>query len=332
MNKTIPLEKQFVEVLSLIKTAKYNAVRSVNKELIDLYWKVGEYVSKKVAREKWGRSVIQNLADHILKSVPEVKGFSAFNIWRMKQFYETYQGITILAALLQELSWTNNVLIFSKSKTPEEREFYLRLAVKEKYSKRELERQINSSFYERTMLSNQILAPLVQELQPVDNTDFSVFKDTYILDFLNLPQNFEESDLRKAIVHNLRKFLLEFGKDFCFVGEEYRRQVGNNDYFIDLLFYHRDLKCLVVIELKTEDFKPEHLGKLNFYLEALDRDVKKSHENPSVGIILCKSKDSEVVEYALSRNLSPALIAEYKIKLMDKSLLQKKLHELFEGV
>ncbi|MCX6112784.1 MAG: PDDEXK nuclease domain-containing protein [Proteobacteria bacterium] len=324
------MEEKFIEVISLIRTARYNAVHSVNRELIDLYWKVGEYISKKVAGKKWGHGVIQKLANYILRNVPEAKGFSAPNIWRMKQFYETYQGVTILSALLRELSWTNNVLIFSRSNTPEEREFYLRLSVKEKYSSRELEHQINSSFYERTMISNQTRATLPEVPTDLKNTDISVFRDTYILDFLNLPQDFEESDLRKAIVHNLRKFFLEFGRDLCFIGEEYRLQVGNNDYFIDLLFYHRDLKCLVVIELKTEDFKPEHLGKLNFYLEALDRDVKKPHENPTVGIILCKSKDREVVEYALSRNLSPALIAEYKIKLIDKSVLQKKLHELFE--
>ena len=156
-----------------------------------------------------------------------------------------------------------------------------------------------------------------------------IFKDTYILDFLNLPKNHSEKDLRSALVENFKHFVLEFGKDFAFVGEEYRISVGNNDYFIDLLFYHRELRCLVVFELKIDDFKPEYLGKLNFYLEALDRDVKKKHENPSVGIILCKSKDLEVVEYALSRTLSPALVSEYKTKLIPKRLLQNKLHELF---
>jgi predicted nuclease of restriction endonuclease-like (RecB) superfamily len=323
-------EKQFVEIVGLIKQARYNAVKSVNKELIELYWKVGEYVSKKISSSEWGRRVIQKLADYLDKSIPGVKGFSGSNIWRMKQFYETYQGITILAAVLRELSWTNNLLILGKCKTPEERDFYIRMAIKEKYSSRELERQINSSLYERTMLSNHSntkLSAVLRVLQPVD---ISMFKDTYILDFLDLPQKYQESDLRKSIVKNLRRFILEFGKDFCFVGEEFRIQVGNNDYFIDLLFYHRELKCLVAVELKTDDFKPEYIGKLNFYLEALDRDVKKEHENPSVGIILCRGKDHEVVEYALSRNISPALVAEYKLKLINKDLLQQKLHELFE--
>lgn len=157
----------------------------------------------------------------------------------------------------------------------------------------------------------------------------SEFKDTYVLDFLDLPKNHSEKDLRAALVHRFKDFVLEFGKDFAFVGEEYRLQVGNNDYFIDLLFYHRELKCLIAFELKIDDFKPEYLGKLNFYLEALDRDVKKKHENPSVGVILCKSKDRNVVEYALNKNAKPALISEYKTKLIPKKILQNKLRELF---
>ena len=151
-----------------------------------------------------------------------------------------------------------------------------------------------------------------------------------VLDFLDLPEHFSERDMQKAIIENLRHFILEFGRDFTFIGEEYRLQVGNNDYFIDLLFFHRELKCLVVVELKIDDFKPEYLGKLNFYLEALDRDVRKPHENPSVGVILCKSKDDEVVEYAMSRNLSLAMISEYQTKLIDKKILRQKLHELFQ--
>jgi predicted nuclease of restriction endonuclease-like (RecB) superfamily len=241
----------------------------------------------------------------------------------MKQFYETYIN-SKLSALLRELSWTNNILIFSKSKTFEEREFYIRLSIQERYSSRELERQIDSGYYERAILSKKV-SPVVSQ---IDKMELSNFKDTYVLEFLNLPDIFEESEFRKSLVNNFKKFVLEFGKDFAFVGEEYRISVGNNDYFIDLVFYHRELQCLVAFELKIDDFKPEYLGKLNFYLEALDRDVKKKHENPSVGIILCKSKDKEVVEYALSRNASPAMISEYKTQLIPKKLLQNKLHEL----
>ena len=209
----------------------------------------------------------------------------------------------------------------------EEKEFYLRLTIKEKYGKRDLERQLNSAVFERVMLSNQKLSPLVRVL-PEDFTN--TFKDRYIFEFLQLPEDHSEKDLQKAIVENLKQFLLEFGSDFAFMGQEFRVQVGNHDYFIDLLFYNRHLACLLALELKIVEFIPEFLGKLNFYLEALDRDVKKPHENPSIGILLCKGKDDEVVEYALNRNLSPAMIAEYQLHLPDKKLLEQKLHELFE--
>ncbi len=318
------LEKQFLEVIGLIKKAKSNALKSVNTELINLYWQIGEYISKKLERAEWGESIVIQLASFIKIKYPEFKGYSDKNLWRMMQFYGTYKN-TKLSAVLREISWTNNLLILSKSKTSEEREFYIRLCIKERYSSRELERQIDSGYYERTILSKKV-SPLVTQSKKENSLRF---KDTYVLDFLDLPINYSEKDLRSALVENFKHFVLEFGKDFAFVGEEYRISVGNNDYFIDLLFYHRGLRCLVAFELKIDDFKPEYLGKLNFYLEALDRDIKKSHENPSVGIILCKSKDLEVVEYALSRTLSPALISEYKTKLIPKRLLQNKLRELF---
>lgn len=180
-------------------------------------------------------------------------------------------------------------------------------------------------FYE-TYCGNENVSSLLTQ----NHADISSnFKDTYVLDFLNLPHHYSEKDLQKGIMSNLKNFILEFGKNFTFVGEEYRIQVGNNDYYIDLLLFHRGLSCLVAFELKIDDFKPEYLGKIKFYLEALDRNVKKPHENPSVGVILCKSKDEEVVEYALSRNLSKSMIAEYRTKLIEKEVLEHKLHELF---
>ena len=241
----------------------------------------------------------------------------------MKQFYETYKDSPILSALLRELSWTNNLLIMSRAKTEEERIFYIRLAIDEKYSSRELDRQFDAMRYERAAISstkskNLQVKPEIKDL----------FLDNYVLDFLNLPEPHHESTMQKAIIVNMKNFLLEIGKDFTFVGEEFRVQVGNSDFFIDLLFYHRGLSCLVAFELKTTSFKPEYIGKMNFYLEVLDRDHKKENENPSVGIILCADKDDEVVEYALQRNLSPVLVAEYTAKLPDKKLLQDKLHEL----
>jgi len=207
----------------------------------------------------------------------------------MRQFYETYRQKEFVSTLLTQITWSNHLLILSKTKSQEERSFYLQLAIKEKYSFRELERQIDSGYYERAVLSKKKIPPALTRIHP---DIVNAFKDTYVLDFLNLPKIYSEKDLRQSIVLNLKDFVLEFGKDFAFIGQEYRIQVGKNDYFIDLLFFHRGLRCLVMVELKINDFKPEYLGKLNFYLEALDRDIKKADENPSVGIILCKSDAS----------------------------------------
>ena len=320
------VENHFSEIVQLIRKAKNNALKSVNKELINLYWQVGKYINAKVESAIWGTGVVKSLAVYLKEEEPDLKGFSAQNLWRMKQFYETYRNHEKLSTLLRELPWSSHLHVLAKTKSIEEKEFYLRLAVKERHSVRELERQIDSGLYERTIISNANLPPALKNKHPAIS---SVFRETYVLDFLDLPKPFSEKDLQKGITQNLKNFLLEVGRDFTFIGEEYRLQVGNNDYFIDLLFFHRGLSCLVAFELKITDFKPEYLGKINFYLEALDRDVKMPHENPSVGVILCKSKDSEVVEYALSRSLSPSLVAEYKTKLIDKKVLQRKLHELF---
>ena len=228
---------------------------------------------------------------------------------------------------MRELSWTHNLLILGKCKLPEEREFYLRLAVREKWAKRELERQLNGALFERVILAPPKVSPLVRQIHSAAET---VFRDTYLLDFLELPEGHSESDLQSGLVANLKKFLIELGRDFAFVGEQYLLQVGGKDFRLDLLFYHRALQCLVAFDLKIEEFQPEHLGKLEFYLEALDRDVRKPHERPSIGVLLCATKDSEVVEYALSRSASPALIAEYQTRLPDKKLLQRKLHEFYQ--
>lgn len=318
------LQNQFTHIAQLIVQAKERAYQAVNKELVTLYWHIGEYVSQQVQAKAWGKSVVQQLANFIQTTEPNTKGFSAQNIWRMKQFYETYQGNEKLAPVVRELSWTHHRLILP-CKTKEEKEFYLLFSVKERWSKRELERQINSSYYERVMLGNAKLSTVTRELpQEITNT----FKDTYVLELLHLPEQHHEKDLRKAIAQNITKFLLEFGRDFAFMGEEYPLQVGNQDFAIDLLFYNRSLNCMVAIELKIENFKPAHLGQLNFYLEALDRDIRQPHENPSIGILLCKGKDDTVVEYALSRTLSPTLVADYQTKLPNKALLQAKWEEI----
>jgi len=315
----------YEEMISMIERSRDRAFRAVNRELISLYWDIGAYISDKVRREGWGKSVVADFAAFIQQERPEIRGFSAQNIWRMKQFYETYEGNEKLSAVLREISWTNNLIIMSRVKTDDAKMFYIQLIQRCGYSSRELERQIDSMLYERTMLSEHRNEQVLTQ-----KPELNVLRDSYVLEFLDVPVLHREKDLRKAIVTNIRDFLLEFGKDFSFVAEEYRIQVGNKDFYIDLLFFNRALQCLVAIELKTTDFKPEHLEQLEFYLEALDRNVKIPGENPSVGLILCAGKDEMVVEYALSRSLSPALVADYQLHLPNKTLLMKKFRELRE--
>ncbi|MCL2119942.1 MAG: PDDEXK nuclease domain-containing protein [Planctomycetaceae bacterium] len=329
----------------------------MNIELINLYWNVRAYITRQLANAVWGEKTVDELADFIQSNQPDLKGFNRRGLYRMKQFYETYSSIQFVSPLMAQLqpfankediitssamtqfrvddiresilakvSWTHHLTLISRTKTIEECEFYLKLAIQEKYSVKELDRQISVSLYERTMLESPKLSALLGEMHP--NITASV-KDSYVFEFLGLPESHSENDLQKGLVGQLKKFILELGKDFLLVGEEYRIQVGNSDFCIDLLFYHRGLQCLVAFELKTDKFQPEYLGKLNFYLEALDRDVKKSNENPSIGVLLCKDR-GEVVEYALSRTLSPTMVSKYHTQLPDKKLLQKKLRELFE--
>jgi predicted nuclease of restriction endonuclease-like (RecB) superfamily len=322
------MDNRFTNIITLIKQSRANAIKAVNAELINLYWNIGEYISQKIEQSEWGDSIVSELANYIKRQEPEIKGFSDKNIWRMKQFYETYKDCPKLSPLVRETSWTNNLLIFSRSKSIEEMEFYLIHAKQENYSKRELDRQISSSLFERTMIHHSKKSSTLKEGN--GNTP-TMFKDSYVLEFLNLTDAHSESELQRALIKQMKDFILELGKSFLFIQEEYKLQVGNSDFYIDLLFYHRELQCLVAFELKADKFKPEQLGQLNFYLEALDRDVKKPNENPSIGILLCKDKDHEVVEYALSRSLSPTMIAEYKTQLPDKKMLQRKLQELFDN-
>ncbi len=318
----------FSKIIKMIEARRNNAYRKVNEELMALYWDVGGFVSKKIKNNKWGSKVVDNLVLFIKEKCPTLKGFDRSGIYRMKQFYDLYRDDEIVAPLARQLNWTNNVLIMSKAKTREEREFYVKMSLKNNYSKTELDRQLSSNYYERYMLSDGKALP--SENKTVDEDDYPNTKllDLYSLEFLDLPSEFSEADLRKAIIKNLKSFILEIGKSFTFVGEEYRVQVGNEDFFIDLLFYNRELSCLVAFELKVGKFKPEYVSKMDFYLEALDKQERKGNENPSVGIILCTNKDEKVVEYAMSRTMSPTLVAEYKLKLIDKKLLENKLNEI----
>ena len=327
MSDLIPYGEQFKKIVDIIESAKERAYRKVNEELILMYRDIGEYISVQSENAEYGDAFVQKLADFFATNYPELKGFNRRGLYRMKQFYELYKDNEKVSTLLTQLNWSNHLKIMSACKTMEERIFYMSMCVKEKYSARELARQIDSGYYERYMLSQKPLTPAIEESKRATG---NVFLDNYVLDFLDVPETVSERDLQKSIIRNLKDFILEIGKDFTFIGEEYRVQVGKHDYYIDLLFYNRGLSCLVAFELKIGEFKPEYVGKINLYLEALDREVKKDNENPSVGVILCASKDDEVVEFALSRSLSPTMVSEYNLKLIDKKLLQKKLKEYIE--
>lgn len=319
-------EAGFAEIVGLIASSQQRALQAVNTTLIDLYWQVGEYISRKIEAAEWGDGVVPRLAVYIARTQPGMRGFTTSNLFRMRKFYETYRNEAISAPLAHQLPWSHNLIILGQSKQPEEREFYLRMAVREQWTKRELERQFKAALFERVVLSPIKASPLVRQMYPEAQ---NIFKDAYTVEFLGLPQDHTENDLHRGLLNRMKEFLLELGRDFCFVGSEFPVQVGGRDFALDLLFFHRGLNALVAFELKVNEFEPEYLGKLNFYLEALDRDVRKEHERPSIGVLLCASKNDEVVEYALSRALSPALIAEYQTKLPDKKLLQAKLHEFY---
>ena len=358
----IKTNNEFEQIAILIEEARNRAFQKVNEELVLLYFNVGNIVSAKVAEGAWGENTVGELATFVQNKFTGFSGFTRRGLYRMKQFYEVYSSaefvspiatqlevffagnkekvkvsavptllnqLTVLqdkliALILCKVTWSNHLEILSQTKSAEEKFFYLLHCIKEKWSMRDLRRQLSSGYFERTMLSDKKVSTLLTQLPQ------NLFKDPYIFEFLDLPDSHSESDLEKALILNLQKFILEIGKGFTYMGNQYRLQVGNKDYYTDLLFYHRDLKCLVLFELKIQEFEPEFLGKLNFYLEALDRDVKRPFEKNSVGILLCKGKDTEVVKYAMARNVSPAVIADYETKLIPKNILANKLHQLVE--
>ena len=323
-NKTVLREQEkFAHIVELIISARDNTLRKINEELISLYWNIGKHLSDEISKHAWGDKYIDNAANFLKQSHPDLRGFNRRGLYRMRQFYETYKDDQIVSALLTQLSWANHLLIMSAATSVEERHFYIKKAIDEKWTYRELDRQLESAYFQRTLLSKDNAIPA-----NMPQTNTNPFLDTYILEFLNLPNEYTENDLQNALIENMKNFLLEIGRDFTFIGKEIKVQVGGSDFFLDLLFFHRGLQCLVAFELKRGKFMPEYISKMDFYLEALDRDYKKTSENPSVGIILCASADKQVVEYAMSRTISPTMVSKYKLELPDKKLLEKRLSEV----
>ena len=262
------MQNDLKEIITIIQSHKERAYRKINEELVSMYFEIGKYLSNKMKNEKWGSKAIEKVSLAITKEYPNIKGLNKTGLYRVIQFYETYRDNIIVSSLLRQINWTNNLIILHSTKTIEEKEFYIRLCIKNNYSKRELERQIKTGYFQRYPLLDLSKIDDAIEKPPL------VF-DYYSFDILDLPRIFDEKDLRKAIIKNLKGFILEIGKDFTFIQEEYRVPVGKKDYFIDLLFFNRAYSCLVAFELKIGEFESEYISKMNFYLEALDRQVKK---------------------------------------------------------
>ena len=323
-------ELDFSSIINIIQEHRIRTYRKINEELVMMYYEIGQYLSEKMSTGEHGDGVISTIASKIKETYPILKGFSKRGLYQMIQFYETYKDNQKVRSLVAQLNWTNNLLILRGTKSMEEKEFYIKLCIKNNYSKRELDRQIESHYYERYMLSNGHELESVEPLVGEEDFPNTRLLDSYSLEFLDLPNNYKEKDLKNAIMSNLKNFILEIGKDFTFKGEEYRINVGGEDFYIDLLFYNRTYSCLVAFELKVGKFKPEFVSKMDFYLAALDKYEKKENENPSIGVILCASKNDAVVELASSRSTSTTAVSTYSTNLIDTDLLKNKLIEYQE--
>ena len=307
------------EVKERVYSAQYEALKAVNRELVALYWDIGKLIAGRQEREGWGRSVVERLADDLQNEFPGVRGFSVQNLWYMRQFYLEYRGDEKLQPLVGEISWSKNLIIMARSKDPLEREFYIRMTRKFGWSKNVLIHQIENQSYEKTLLGQ---TNFDKTLTADQRTQAKLaVRDEYTFDFIEMGEEHSERELERALIARIEDFLRAMGGLFAFVGSQFRLEVDDKEYFIDLLLYHRRLKCLVAIELKIGEFQPEFVGKMQFYLTALDRQVREEGENPSIGIILCKEKSRTVVEYALHDARKPIGVSTYRmVKRLPKEL------------
>jgi predicted nuclease of restriction endonuclease-like (RecB) superfamily len=309
--KTIEYAELLKNIKERITAAQYEALKTVNKELIALYWDIGRMIVERQDKESWGKSVVELLSKDLQAEFPGIRGFSMQNLWYMRQFYLNYRGNQKLQPMVGEISWTKNLVIMSKCKDNLQREFYIRMTRKFGWTKNVLIHQIENQSYEKTLLGQTNFEQTVPD--EVRHQAKLAVKDEYTFDFLELGEDHLERELEKAILLKLEKFLLEMGGMFAFIGSQHRLEVDDEEYFIDLLLYHRALKCLVAVELKTGKFLPEYVGKMQFYLALLDDTVRMPDENPSIGIVLCKTKNQTIVEYALRESNKPIGVTQYKI-------------------
>lgn len=311
------------EVKERIKSAQYEALKNVNKELIGLYWDIGDMIVKRQGKSGWGKSIVETLAADLQKEFPGIQGFSAQNLWRMKQFFQAYVDNAKLSPLVREIGWTHNLVILMNCKDNLEREFYIRMTRRMGWSKNVLIHQIENKTYEKTLINQTNFGKTLPA--KIEKQAKLAVKDEYSFGFLELGEEHSELELERAIVTKVNRFLIEMGGAFAFMGNQYRLEVEGNEYFIDILLYHRRLRCLIAIELKIGEFKPEYVGKMQFYLAALDAEMREKYENPSIGIIVCKEKKRTIVEYALKESNKPIAVAQYKMTTKLPKELKKQL-------
>ncbi len=313
--KSISNEKNYAgflaEIKQRIREAQYSALKAVNKGLIALYWDIGRKIVEQQEKHGWGKAVVETLAKDLQKEYPGIKGFSVQNLWYMRQFYINYLGNAKLQPLVGEISWVKNVIIMGKCKDDLEREFYIKMTKKFGWTKDVLIHQIENKSYEKYLLNQTNFDKTVPA--KYQNQAKLAVKDEYTFDFLELGEEHSEKELEAALMEKVRRFLAEMGGNFCYISNQYRLEIGDKEYFTDLLLYHRKLKCLVAIELKIGEFMPEYAGKMQFYLSLLDDKIKLEDENTSIGIIICKSKNRTVVEYAIKETKKPIGVSTYKI-------------------
>jgi predicted nuclease of restriction endonuclease-like (RecB) superfamily len=325
MSEIIPDNYQsfLKDIKERILSAQYEALRAVNKELIALYWDIGSMIVERQEKEGWGKSVVERLSEDLQKEFLGITGFSAQNLWYMRKFYLTYRGNEKLQPLVGEISWSKHIIIMSKCKDDLEREFYIKMTKKFSWTKNVLIHQVESRAYERFLLNQTNFdQTLPEKYRPQAKL---AVKDEYTFDFLELGEEHSERELELALINNIRRFLIEMGGYSTFIGNQYRLEVGGEEFFVDLLLYHRRLRCLVAIDLKIGEFKPGYAGKMQFYLSVLNDTVRLAEENPSIGIILCKEKNRIVVEYALKDTTQPIGVSTYKITTTLPEELRKYL-------
>ncbi len=320
-----------------IRQAQYEAMRSVNTRLVRLYWEIGQSITEKQQEAGWGKSVVENLAKDLQAEFPGMRGFSARNLWLMVDFYSEFHGVEFLQSLIAEISWTHHIIILSKCKDNRKRQFYILATKKFGWTSRVLSHQIENRSFEKYLLNQTNFDETVPE--KYKNQAILAIKDHYNFDFLELGEEHSEHELEIALLQNIRRFLLEMGPDFCFVGNQYRLEIEGNDYYIDLLLFHRQLQSLLAIELKIGSFKPEYKGKMEFYLNVLNDTVKLPHENDAIGIIICKEKNRTVVEYSLKSSIHPIGVATYSLSsvlpenlrnfLPDSAVIAERIENFF---